>query len=186
MLSAGPWVASSAQPVGKPFPSGRLQLRAKVLSQKYCTYGPAGLPTLRFTLLFQFINLTDKPLTFNHVAAGEGVYIGKSVRDIRAGKYEPGSRQPDMIYGSPSKEQPPDGRTVAAGGTLEIESTKIWINLATNKKQRELGASPGKHFLQVTGGAEISDESHGPATVLLSSVPTQFIVDPNSKIEGCD
>jgi hypothetical protein len=186
MLSTGPWVVLSAQPAEKPFPSGRLQLGVQVLSQKYCAYGSAGLPTLRFTLSFQFKNLADGPLTFNHVVAGDGVYVGKSVRNMHAGKYEPGSRLPDTVGLSPSKGWQADGRTVASGGTLEITNTSTWIDLATDKKQRELGASPGRHFLQVFGAAEISDESHGPATVMLSSVPTPFVIDPHPKVEVCD
>jgi hypothetical protein len=186
MISAGTWAAASPQPRGKPFPSGRLQLGVQVLSQKYCAYGSEGLPTLRFKLSFQFKNLTGGQLTFNHVAVGDAVYIGKSVRNIHAGKYEPGSRLPDTVGISPSKKWQPDGRAVAPGGTLEIRTTNIWISLATNKKQRELGASPGRHFLRVFGEAEISDKSHGPATVILSSVPAPFVVDPNPKVQSCD
>ena len=186
MISAGTCVTSSPQAGGKPFPSGRLQLGAQVLSQKYCAHGNRGLPTLTFTLSFQYKNLTDRPLIFNRVAAGDAVYIGKSVRDIHAGRYEPGSRLPDTVGISRSKEWQTDGRTVAPGETLEIRTTNIWIRLATNKKQREMGTSPGRHFLQVFGEAEISDESHGPATVMLSSLPTPFVVDPKAKVEGCD
>ena len=186
MISAGSWVASSGQPGGKQFPSGALQLGVQVLSKKYCAYGSEGLPTLRFTLSFQFKNLTGGPLNFNHVAAGDAVYIGKSVRNIHAGKYEPGSQLPDTVGITPSKEWQADGRTVPPGGTLEIRTTSIWISLATNRKQRELGASPGRHFLQAFGAAEISDESHGPAKVMLSSVHTPFVVDPHPKLERCD
>jgi hypothetical protein len=176
----------SSQRSEKPLPTGKLSLRVQVLSQNYCEHGGEGLPTLRFTLLFQFKNLTDRPLTLNHVAADDAIYIGKSARDIHAGKYEPGSRLPDTVGLAQSKGWQTDGSTISPGGTLELRNTNIRIDLATDEKQRKLGASPGAHFLQVFGEAEIADESHGPLMVILSSEPTHFVVDPKPKFGECD
>ena len=179
-------VSLSAQSTGDRFPSDRLRLGVQVLDRKYCKTGNEGLPTLRFTLLFQFKNITSGSLTFNHVGTGDAIYVGKSVKDIYTGKYEPGSQLPDSLGHSLAKGWQADGRTVASGKALEIRTKNVWISLAMNKEQRELGASPGRHFLQVFGTAEISDDTHGPATVLLSSVPASFVVDSSPKFEGCD
>ncbi len=176
----------ASAPHGKPFPGGTLHLKVQILSQKYCMFGTERSPTLRFILSFRFENISDTPVTFNHVNADDTIYIGKSLKEIQVGKFERGSRVPETLGLSSSKRWAADGRIVAPGEVLEIKNANVWVDLAGHGQEVDFGASPGKHFLKVAGEAEISNDLHGPSTVFLSSEPAPFVIDAKPELKACD
>lgn len=182
---AGLWVASSPVLGKKSFPNDSIQLETKVSGQKYCASEVGGLPKLTFTLSLQFRNLLGTPLMMDHVGIDDAVYIGKTIRDLHTRRYEPGSRLPDTVGISHSMGWKADGRKVGPRGTFEVSSSDIWVLVATDSKQNQMGVSSGRHFLQIFAEVEISDESHGPSTMILSSLPAPFVVDTDPKIESC-
>jgi hypothetical protein len=185
LLSATSRIGAAQPPTEVDFPSGKVQLVPKVVSQEYCESESGEPPKLKFVLSAQFKNVSDTPIVFNRIGIGDGVYVGKSIGDMKAGKYEGGSRVPDAIGISSSTSWAEDRRVLAAGTSLEITTRNIWIRLSMHRRRSQLGASPGVHYLQIFAEVEVSDESHSPRTLLLSSVPTRFVVDRHAKFGTC-
>jgi hypothetical protein len=182
--------ATPAAPYGleKSFPSNTIRLTVKVQNQKYCSHGLGlvDLPMLRFELVLRFENISDSAIVLNGIRVGDSIFVGKSIRDLRAQKYEPGSKMPESMEPQPTAKSLIDVTTVLPRKAVEIRTANSWVLVALDKSQRRLGVSPGKHFLQVFAGVDLSNDSHGPATLIRSSLPAQFVVERNPKIENCD
>jgi hypothetical protein len=160
-------------------------MTGKVVRQEYCA-DATGLAKVRFSLKVKFTNLAREPVILRRLAFPNAVFVGRTAKNVRAGKYEPGSRMSETLGMGNSDTWRTLDRRIDPGQSFDVSEDGIWIRVNRHDSVK-YGVTPGMHCLQIVAEVELSGKSDDLAvqSLNLKSAPFPFTVDSKLNPKVC-